>query len=289
MACGSYNTELMENMTGWIILRDIPKDQVQLDLVVFEVQGGFRGFALVPPGLHYVALKENGQLGAGFWCLVAPGTVVVRVYDYERREFERDSEQESTYQAMARSGAMNRALIPAVRMAGPILGLWQKLTAAVGNDGEIPVLHAENPMVPPLDADPEFVEQWYTTKFKSRFMQAFEGTHKGNVSTLLAELQYAFVRSLVREGEIDEGGQARWQHLFLAITQAGEHTIRQYPEVFARLAQVVQDEVEVLKDMGISMDDGFTQAIEYFVEDLEDAENEILAQRASAIRPLITA
>ncbi|MHA1684395.1 MAG: hypothetical protein ACTSUE_25890, partial [Promethearchaeota archaeon] len=45
---------MKKDVFGYIILRDIPKKEVQLDLALYKIQGGFRGFALVPPGLHFV-------------------------------------------------------------------------------------------------------------------------------------------------------------------------------------------------------------------------------------------
>ena len=39
-------------MFGYIILRDIPKYNAQLDLSIYEIKGGFRGFAEIPPGVR---------------------------------------------------------------------------------------------------------------------------------------------------------------------------------------------------------------------------------------------
>ena len=71
-------------MFGYIILRDIPKKLVQLDLLDFPIRGGFRGFAEVNPGPHYVSIKVNEEMHKGFWCWVKPGEVIVKMYDYEK-------------------------------------------------------------------------------------------------------------------------------------------------------------------------------------------------------------
>ena len=67
-------------MFGYIILRDIPKKLVQLDLIYFPIKGGFRGFAEVSPGPHYVSIEVNEEMHEGFWCWVNTGEAIIKVY-----------------------------------------------------------------------------------------------------------------------------------------------------------------------------------------------------------------
>ncbi|MGC9778693.1 MAG: hypothetical protein HZR80_05575 [Candidatus Heimdallarchaeota archaeon] len=53
-------------MFGYIILRDIPKEEAQLDFSIFEIKGGFRGYAEVEPGIHYVSVKDGDNMSEGF-------------------------------------------------------------------------------------------------------------------------------------------------------------------------------------------------------------------------------
>ena len=44
-----------------IVLRDVPKDEIQIDLWPFKVSGGFRGFSEVLSGPHFLTVKDKGQ------------------------------------------------------------------------------------------------------------------------------------------------------------------------------------------------------------------------------------
>jgi len=93
-----------------IILRDLPKKKVQIDLWPFDIHGGFRGFQKVPKGLHYVTTLHQ-QKYVSFWMFMQSETQV-KVFDYEAVSFvEADNETTATFQEMADSGAMNYALI----------------------------------------------------------------------------------------------------------------------------------------------------------------------------------
>ena len=107
-------------MFGYIILRDIPKRAVQLNLSIFEIQGGYRGFAEILPGLHYVSVEMDGEMLDGFWCYVEPSAVVVKVFDYDSLTFQDpDPKSIKQYTQMARSGAMNRVPHEWPRRPGP--------------------------------------------------------------------------------------------------------------------------------------------------------------------------
>ncbi len=79
-------------MFGYIILRDIPKQVVQLDLLYFPIKGGFRGFCEVNSGPHYVSIEVDDEMHEGFWCWVKPGEAIIKVYDPENNIFKNDEE-----------------------------------------------------------------------------------------------------------------------------------------------------------------------------------------------------
>ena len=117
-------------MLGCIILRDIPKQAAQLDLAIYRIQGGFRGFALVPPGTHYVSVEVDGKMNEGFWCYLKPSSVIIKIYDYENETFiDSDPESEERYRMMALSGAMNKALLPVMKQNAELSMKWQKLVS----------------------------------------------------------------------------------------------------------------------------------------------------------------
>lgn len=93
-----------------IILRNLPKEKIQIDIWPFEIQGGFRGFQQVPNGLHYIAVLFHNTY-PGFWCFIE-GATVVKAFNLEKSQFiDADNKTTIASQALADSGAMNKDLI----------------------------------------------------------------------------------------------------------------------------------------------------------------------------------
>lgn len=248
---------------GWILLRDIPKDRVQLDLLAFDVQGGFRGFAQVFPGLHYVALLQDDETVAATWLDVPPGAVVIRVYEYESRELRPDTpENAAFFEPLARGGAMNRALISPIQRDATACLEWTRLTEGCKTADVAAPLHHEVPVRPPAALAPEELVNWYATKHESRFEQALQGTHAGNGPRLLAEFRAAFLRALV---EGDARAQTRWRELFLAITNAGERRVAEHAEFFAAIGRAL---VVQAPHVPLTWREEFQPQLAYLLEDV---------------------
>ena len=110
-----------------IILRNLPKEKIQIDIWPFKIQGGFRGFQQVPNGLHYIAVLFH-NIYPGFWCFVE-GATVVKAFNSEKSQFiDADNETTTTYQAQADSGAMNKDLIVFPKAAEL---QWHRLTSHI--------------------------------------------------------------------------------------------------------------------------------------------------------------
>jgi hypothetical protein len=256
-------------MLGYIILRDIPKDAVQLDLSIYEIQGGFRGFALIPPGVHYVSVQLDGKMHEGFWCYLPPSGVVVQMYDYEQNMFTTDTpENEEYYRELAMSGAMNHALIPVMRRNAEMANLWGKLVSQISSDYFPPTLHSETPMNPPDNLSKDEMELWFLNKHKSRFEQALYDTHNGNGDALLAEFQFAFIRALINP--VDNDAQDRWRYLLQAFSHAGERNIESLPELFPPLIDTLIAQLQCLPAAWITSSDSLVSQTKYLAEDLID-------------------
>ena len=140
----------MKKTTGFIILRDIPKEEAQLDLLAYDIEGGFRGFSMVRAGPHYVNVKRNGEMQRGFWCVLPEGGVVIRVFDDASGTFKEDTpENVETYTRLAKSGAMDKALAPAYGGYTVEAEAWACLTKHLILVPFPPELHVEQPMSPP--------------------------------------------------------------------------------------------------------------------------------------------
>ncbi|KKK42260.1 hypothetical protein LCGC14_0604110 [marine sediment metagenome] len=268
-------------MFGYIILRDIPKELVQIDLLQFPIKGGFRGFAEVSPGPHYISIKVNEEMHEGFWCWVNPGEAVIKVFDYEKKVFKNDeSENEAHFKNLALSGAMNHILISVTKNNFQSVSLWKNLTKNISSQNFPPILHNEVPMTLPLDIDPDNVSDWYLLKFKSRFEQAFNDTHKSNIQAFLGEFEFAFLKYLVRQTE--ENALDRWMNLLQAVYNAGERCVEASPDLFISFVNVVQYQFDLLKKEDLQPNTKVIAGVEKIIEDMKDTGTSKLIKHAQA-------
>ncbi len=266
-------------MYGYIILRDIPKKAAQLDLSIYDIQGGFRGFALVPPGLHYISVEVNGKMNEGFWCYLKPSSAVVKMYDYKSKKFiDPDPESEEQYRMMALSGAMNKALIPVMQRNSEMAMMWQKLVSFIKEEFFPLKLNKETPMTPPIELTPVELSEWFLTNHKSRYEQAFNETHKGTPESLLAEFQYSFVLFTLQKP--DDQGFNRWIHLLQAFYNAGEKSIDSTPEVFTHLSKILIEQLKCIPNDWFDSSNKIFSGIYNMIEDMIDTENNDLIETA---------
>ncbi|NHJ49697.1 MAG: AAR2 pre-mRNA splicing protein [Asgard group archaeon] len=274
---------LVMTMKGYIILRDIPKEYVQLDTLGFEIQGGFRGFAHVEPGIHYVSVKVNEEMHEGFWCFVNADDAVIKQYDYLKDEFhDCTPEDERNYKELATSGAMNRYLIPIMPYNFKACAYWNLMTSYL-KENKFPFkLNNEEPMHPPEDLNAEELNNWYTTTFKSRFEQAFFGSHNGVVDDFLAELQFSFVSYLVKPS--NEIALNRWSHLLQASYNAGERCINNTPKLFEEFVEIIRIQFDNFDDEKFEKDNKLVNGAANLIEDMIDTEIETLVEKANSFR-----
>ncbi len=269
-------------MNGYIILRDIPKRAVQLDLSVYGIQGGFRGFALVPPGAHYVSVEINGKMSEGFWCYLKPSSAVIKVFDYETETFsDPDPESEERYRTMALSGAMNRVLIPVMKRNAEMSMLWQGLVSFIRGEHFPLTLHDETPIATPLGLSPEELSGWFLTTHRSRFEQAFHDTHGGNSESLLAEFQYAFALFTVQK--MHEQAFNRWRYLLQAFYHAGERSIDSAPEVFNPFGKFLIEQLKCVPKDWFDSNNKIFYGVNNMIEDMIDTGNKSLKENAKML------
>jgi len=251
-------------MFGTIVLRDVPKREARIDLIRYPIQGGFRGFRMVPPALHYVSVKSNDH-HVGFWCWVKPDQAVVKILGYESGVFE-DDEPDSTahYAQLALSGAMNQVLLP---YAHEKFGAWFSLVQHIKEADFPPTLHAQDAQA----------------GAGSRFDGALLGTHQGDAQSFLAEFQFAFVRWLVSlDATEDTTAFDRWRHLLLSAYNAGEDRIRDAGELFPKLIDVLLAQFPLLPDDWFGGDSFLLAQAGYLSEDMIDTDVPQLAEKGRA-------
>ncbi len=251
-------------MFGAIVLRDVPKQEARIDLWVYQIRGGFRGFRHVPFGVHYVSVLA-GDKHVGFWCQVQPHSAVVRVF--RDAGFEEDApDSEAQFSQMALSGAMNQVLLP-YRLDQ--FSQWRLLSQHLGTNDPLPTLHADDQGA------------------GSRFDKAFLGTHGGDMKVLLAEFQFAFLRWFMDPD--DQGALGRWQHLLLAAYDAGEARIRSQPELFESLVTAIVAQLKYLPDSFFGAGRFVTMTADHLIEDMVDTGIPQLVEKARAFEAFLKA
>jgi hypothetical protein len=117
-------TDILRNN---IILRDLPKKMVQIDLWPFEIHGGFRGFQMVPSGLHYIAVLHDASY-RGSWDFLQ-NEALVKVFDHHTSSLVgADDATQAAFRQMADRGAMSQVLIQYPELA---VAQWHQLTSHI--------------------------------------------------------------------------------------------------------------------------------------------------------------
>lgn len=149
-------------MTHHIILKDIPKSKVQIDLWPFDIQGGFRGFQKVHEGLHYIATWLHDK-PVGMWCYVSDKPIISG-FDWNIPGFvDLDSESEQLIRPLAESGAMDTKLISYPDLAAI---QWKQLTCYIHESN----YHELLDKIPPIALDIE-TEDTILAHFQMAFLK----------------------------------------------------------------------------------------------------------------------
>lgn len=253
-----------------IILRDIPKDVVQIDLMLYQVKGGFRGFCDLPPGLHYIALPGDGRWPS-CWCYVQSDEVAVRLFLRDSQQFVKDASEEATsYRQLANNGVMDSALQP---YAVDQQEVWRSLTQYI----TAPNATLLNPS--------KLVEG---TVERSRFEQVFLDHHKGNVEAFLGDFQFAFINWLMVLNHTPNGTTPqRWPQLLNALYNAGDRQISQNSHLFNVLVSVILAQFAQLPSHWLAPKSLVCTHLDYLIEDMADMEITILQKQAQALKDYV--
>ena len=251
-------------MPSYIILRDVPKEEARLDLNIYEIKGGFRGFALVPAGVHFVSVKAGNEYKT-FWCYLKENEAIVKILDYESGKFQDDEENGEHYKQLALNGSMNQVLIQYAMESYPI---WANLTKHLTADNFPLELNREEPEPEPDPTAEDFAEQLMNKK--TRYEQAFLDTHNSDEKAFLAEFEFAFLRWFVNSD--DEEALARWRHLLQSLYGVGERRIGDNLQLFIDLVEVIITQMGCLPDDYFTPDSFIANRATYLAEDMIDSD-----------------
>ncbi|MEA5605364.1 hypothetical protein [Nostoc sp. UHCC 0252] len=245
----------------YIILRDLPKEKVQIDADIYEVEGGFRGFKNVIPGFHYVGVQVE-QISQGFWCSLQPNEVLVKVFNHTLQQFEDDELETTThYQKLALAGAMDQVLIPYDPDSGEI---WEKLTNHINHQKFPQIRHLEN-------SNSDLLLK------QSRFEQALFNTHGGDTEAFMSEFQFTFAQWYINIEDLE--ALNCWRDLLQIIYNAGESGITKAPNLFSSLIDTLLVQLDCLPEDMFTPNSFVTSQASYLAEDMIDSDIEGIVEK----------
>ncbi len=218
---------------GAIVLLGLSAREVRIDLTTVAVGPDFRGFAKVPPGLHWVSI-DTSEGSTSLWLDLPGGGVVVKVYDQRgRRLVDAAPQTASRYEAMARGGAPGLVTYPYDHAVE-----WVELTVHLDPQAFPPGLHTVD--APPPDPG------------ATRLEAVVDGTHHGDGQAFLTELSWAFLA-----GALDRRPAAleRWLVLLKACFEAPPALLARDPAVAVLLVDLLVAQLQQMPptftDVGI--------------------------------------
>ena len=222
---------------GWIVLRDIPKEAVQLDGLRFDVAGGFRGFQTVPGGYHLVRVLDSAAAAwASCEVWLDQGAAEVLIYDDSGKLHRAEA---ARHGAMASSGDLDTALIDVTAddRTEHMLA-WGESTSRIDQPVRQIALADR--------ADISFLRAHSDAKAAQR------------------ELQAAFVRMHALE---DEKAEAYFFYLLQAHYHAGARRIAAAVDYFAWFARTLAAMITVRPSL--RTDERATEGSDFLLEDLD--------------------
>jgi hypothetical protein len=254
---------------GYLFVRDAPHGDARLDLAHYRMPHGFRGFRVVPEGLHYLSVRgPEGECGC--WCFVPASGMTAKLFNHETGQFEdEDPTRAREFYDLARNGGLQNALLPYNRSDFPT---WKKLTHRVA-DLHFPLEELENE---PIESAGDGASGKGKKKKKAD-TETFEGLYarvfSNNEERLLATLQFAFARSMV---DADPKAYMQWERLVRLLCTAGVETMRTRASLFAQLAEVLNEQFGALGESPVP------DLVREFANELRQTEEPRLARLAQS-------
>lgn len=246
-------------MFGAVVLKDIPKEEIRIDIFKYQISGGFRGFFLIPFGLHYLSIKFRNKF-KGFWFYIKPYTAIVKIFNYETEEFEEvDQETFNTFRHLALSGQMGAALInyPVGEWVK-----WNKLVSKI-NEHYFSLKNLEQ-------------NQFYTQNTR----EIIELSKKNDYSDFFADLQFSFITWIVDDANtFNKKNFEFWQNLIEKILNSEKELIIKNYIFFDETTKIILSQFQNLEKEWLSVNNKFLCLIKNYIELLKSTEIDVLLER----------
>lgn len=235
-------------MSNYLIIRDLPKATVSMDLIYHETDENFIGFKRLHTGIHHFAVKLKSGKFIGFWFFVEGGdpletifdnsssTVIVKRYDASTDTVVDDTaENIRKYTNLVLSGEFDNGLLKA-RVKNRIPS-WNNLSSYIKRFGEVPSLkHSEDE--------------------GQSFSELFNDIHGGNLYSLFAEFQFCFLRMLAGADEgYEQEAMRRWAQMMRFICRATLEEVNYYKQFYLEWLAVLIHQLQCLSTSVFQSDD----------------------------------
>ena len=260
----TWDDEGVAASPGAVVLLGAHKEAARIDLGTLAIESSFAGFRLVPPGLHYVALRRGDRFPCS-WIQVPEGEVVVlRLHPAHDRLVKAGAADVQAARQRMEAGKLEPLL---ASYPFQYLPDWRQLTIYLNDPAHFP---------PRLrDEDPGG---------GSRFENALYGTHDGDGNAFLTEMSYAFLRGFL-EGE--RRAFSRWSHLLQAGYHCGPDAPESERQFFVRFVRLVVVQLGQLPQEYFAQDSFVTYGARYLIQDLHKSRIDELTRAASALEAFL--
>ncbi|MCA8922363.1 MAG: hypothetical protein KDD82_11175 [Planctomycetes bacterium] len=249
---------------GAVVLLGANKEAARIDLGTLATDASFAGFRLVPPGLHYVALKRGDRFPSSWVQVPEGGVVVQRLHPAHDRLVNASAGDVQAARQKLEAGQLEERL---ASYPFQYLPDWRQLTIYLGDPEAFPPrLREEDP------------------GGGSRFENALYGTHDGDGNAFLTEMSYAFLRGFL-DGE--RRAFSRWSHLLQAGYHCGPDAPQSERGFFTRFVRLVVVQLGQLPSDYFAQDSFVTYGARYLTQDLRRAGTDDLLRAASALEAFL--
>ena len=235
-------------MSGYIILENVPKEEVQVRINLSsyqELPEDFMGFCDVPPGLHYVSITTQNRTHS-FWHYLRSDQMFVKFFCEFDQSFADVDQAEGIafYQERLASGFLTEEqLIPYNYRRS---GSWLELICDITRKYCPVTLHiSPQGQSPSGPSSPEWEKE------------VFE-THKGDFRSFIVELQFAFARWYVSDLDSptpDLEAFNRWKYLVEATCNADLSSLAKAPDLVYVVASNLTVQFNSLDDSLLPFND----------------------------------
>jgi len=272
-------------MPCYIIINDVPKIKVKLDLFTYPLDEDFKGFREVPPGAHYLSVKtETGY--ASFWCYLKPQQTIVKFFDSYTQEFQDyDLEDAAYYQELASWGAMDEEL-RVYKTKGSIT--WLLLTNDIKSSHFPVTLHPVPPLPPQDTRSTESAQAGTQSQNKSEFEKVLFDTHGGDEVAFLTEFQFAFASWFFSELDNEDiAALNRWGYLVEAVCNAGISNLAKAPTTIATLVGNLRTQLDSVDDSLLNSEEPIVSLIGDLAAELVNCDIESFVKEGQQLKSFL--